>query len=53
MNWFDGKKTYIGGFLMAVGVFATNVGYPEWGAALTQFGTAVSVIGIGHKLAKQ
>ena len=53
MGWLDGKKTYIGGFLMALGVFLTQVGYADLGDAVTKFGMAVSVVGVGHKLDKQ
>lgn len=53
MGFLDGYKTYIGGALIATGVFLVQIGYPELGEAVRQFGEAISVVGIGHKLAKQ
>ncbi len=53
MGFLDGYKTYIGAALMAAGVFLAQVGYVELGDAMRQFGMAVSVVGVGHKLAKQ
>ena len=53
MNFLDGKKTYIGAGLMAAGVFIVQLGYVEVGNAVRELGMAVSVIGVGHKLAKK
>ncbi len=53
MDFLNGKKTYIGGGLMAAGVFLTQLGYADLGSALNEFGMAIAAVGIGHKLAKQ
>lgn len=52
MDALNGKKTYIGGLLLAIGAVVSAAGYPEIGELVTQLGQAVSVAGIGHKLAK-
>lgn len=48
----DGKKTYIGAILIGIGAALTAAGYPEIGEPVTRFGEALSIGGLGHKLAK-
>lgn len=52
MNKLNGYKTYIGGAFIALGAFLKAIGNPELGDPLITLGEAVSVVGLGHKLAK-
>ena len=52
MDQLNGKKTYIGAALMAVGVAVSFLGYPEFGEPIRDFGQSVAVVGLGHKIAK-
>lgn len=50
----DGKKTYLGGALLGGAAFIHAV-FPQYAAVadvLSQLGTALSVVGIGHKIEK-
>jgi hypothetical protein len=48
----NGYKTYLGAILIGVGAALTAAGYAEMGELLTRFGEALSIGGLGHKLAK-
>jgi len=48
----NGYKTYIGAILIGLGAALTAAGYAEIGEPLTRFGEALSIGGVGHKLAK-
>lgn len=53
-DWLDGKKTIIGAAIVGLSAFLQQLGTidPHTAADLTQFGVAVSTIGLGFKLQK-
>lgn len=48
----NGYKTYLGAALIGLGAVLTALGYADIGEPLTRFGEALSIGGLGHKLAK-
>lgn len=49
-RWLNGKKTAIGGAMMVAG--RLPVVPPEWQAFLSEAGSMITALGLGHKVSK-
>jgi hypothetical protein len=52
METLNGKKSYIGVLLYAIGDALVMAGYPEYGEPVKRLGEMLFGVGVAHKLAK-